>query len=156
MVTARAILSQPADGRVKYIDGIPPAFFASRPEGMGAYDGPDARMIKLAGDSVGYYEGNTLVVKTRNINPKQRFRGSSPDAVAAEYFTRVAENKIEYRFIIEDPEVFAEDLIGEIAMYRRPEGEPMYEYVCQEGDHALAGILAGVRIKERDDAAAGQ
>lgn len=210
-----SILIQPADGRVKYVDGISPAFFASRPEGMGAYDGPearplgerclmsfgshggppmlpvmynnnyqivqtqeyvmilvemvhDARIIKLdgefsphnmdkwLGDSIGYYEGNTLVVKTRNINPKQRFRGSSPDAVITEYFSRVADNKIDYRFEIEDPEVFAENLIGEIAMYRRPEGEPMYEYACHEGNHALAGILAGARIQEQDEAATGQ
>ncbi|MEX2333840.1 MAG: hypothetical protein WD600_06255 [Pseudohongiella sp.] len=208
-----SILIQPTDGRVKYVEGVTPAFFASRPEGMGAYDGPearplgerclmsfgsasgppmlpvmynnnyqivqtqdhvmilvemvhDARIIKLdqsfsphnmdkwMGDSIGYYEGDTLVVKTRNINPKQRFRGSSPDAVTTEYFTRVADNRIEYRFEIEDPAVFAENLIGEVAMHRRPQGEPMYEYACHEGNHALAGILAGARIQERDEAAA--
>lgn len=210
-----SILVQPADGRVRYVEGVTPAFFASRPEGMGAYDGPEARplgerclmsfgssggppmlpvmynnnyqivqtqdhvmilvemvhdariirldadfnphdMQKWMGDSVGYYDDNTLVVKTRNINTSQRFRGSSPNAVITEYFTRVADNKIDYRFEIEDPEVFAENLIGEVAMYRRPEGEPMYEYACHEGNHALAGILAGARIQERDEAAVAQ
>jgi hypothetical protein len=120
----------------------------------------DARIIKLdadfnehnmqrwLGDSVGYYEGNTLVVKTRNINPQQRFRGSSAELMVTEYFTRVADNKMEYRFELEDPGVFAENVIGEVAMYRRPKGEPMYEYACHEGNYALPGILAGARMLE--------
>lgn len=210
-----SILIQPADGRVSYVEGVRPNFFGRRPEGMGPYDGPearplgerclmsfgssggppmlpvmynnnyqivqtqdhvmilvemvhDARIIKLAeefgahdmnkwmGDSIGYYEGDTLVVKTRNINPQQTFRGSTPDLQVTEYFTRTADNKIDYRFELEDPAVFAENLIGEVAMYMRPDGEPMYEYACHEGNHALAGILAGARIQERDEAAAAQ
>lgn len=205
-----SILIQPADGRVRYVEGFRPSYFR-RPAGMGAYDGPearplgerclmsfgssggppmlpvmynnnyqivqtrdhvmilvemvhDARIIKLdqdftphdmnkwLGDSVGYYDDDTLVVKTRHLNSLQSFRGSSENMVITEYFTRVAENKIEYRFEIEDPGVFAENLIGEVAMYKRPENEPMYEYACHEGNHALAGILAGARIQERDDA----
>lgn len=124
----------------------------------------DARIIKLdadfnehnmqrwLGDSIGYYEGNTLVVKTRNINPQQRFRGSSTELMVTEYFTRVADNKIEYRFELEDPGVFAENVVGEVAMYRRPEGEPMYEYACHEGNYALPGILAGARMLEQQAA----
>jgi hypothetical protein len=124
----------------------------------------DARIIKLnadfnehnmekwLGDSIAYYEGNTLVVKTRNINPQQRFRGSSADLKVTEYFTRVAQDKIEYRFELEDPDVYAENVIGEVAMYRRPDGEPMYEYACHEGNYALPGILAGARMLEQQAA----
>ncbi|TFH75107.1 hypothetical protein E3V39_02940 [Gammaproteobacteria bacterium LSUCC0112] len=122
----------------------------------------DARIIKLngqhdahnmqewMGDSVGYYEGDTLVVKTRNINAQQTFRGSTPEMVVTEYFTRVADDKIEYRFELDDANVFAEPLIGEVAMAMRPDGEPMYEYACHEGNHALAGILAGARVQEQE------
>ncbi|MDP1757872.1 MAG: hypothetical protein Q8L38_10595, partial [Pseudohongiella sp.] len=107
-------------------------------------------MQEWMGDSIGYYEGDTLVVKTRNINEQQTFRGSTPAMVVTEYFTRVADDKIEYRFELDDANVFAEPLIGEVAMYMRPEGEPMYEYACHEGNHALAGILAGARVQEQE------
>lgn len=113
----------------------------------------DHNMERWMGDSIGWYEGDTLVVQTTHINPLQRFRGSTPDMVVTEYFRMVADNKIEYRFELDDPATFTETVIGEVAMYRRPEGEPIYEYACHEGNYALPGILAGARQQE---AAAGE
>ncbi len=108
---------------------------------------------KWMGDSIGYYEGDTLVVETSNFNPQQSFRGSTPGLKVTERFTRVADGKINYRFTIEDPAVFSEPWSGEIAMVRRPEGEKMYEYACHEGNYALPGILAGARMAESETAA---
>ncbi|MDT8429791.1 MAG: hypothetical protein RQ757_13630 [Pseudomonadales bacterium] len=119
----------------------------------------DARIVRLddthmegqhkwLGDSVGYYEGNSLIVETTHFNPGQSFAGSTPDAVIRERFTLVADDKIEYRFTVEDEAVYTEPFTGEIAMYRRPAGEKMYEYACHEGNYALPGILAGARQAE--------
>ena len=110
-------------------------------------------MPKWMGDSIGYYEGDTLVVETGNFNPLHSFRGSTPDLKVTERFTRVADGKINYRFTMEDPAVFSEPWSGEIAMYRRPAGEKMYEYACREGNYALPGILAGARMAESEAAA---
>ena len=107
-------------------------------------------MEKWLGDSIAWYEDDVLVVQTQQINPKQRFRGSSPDMVVTERFRRVADDKIEYRFELDDPATFAETVIGEVAMYRRPQGEPIYEYACHEGNYALPGILAGARLQEAE------
>jgi hypothetical protein len=107
-------------------------------------------MQKWLGDSIGRYDGDVLVVETTNFNPLQSFYGSTPNAKITEYFRMVSDNKIEYRFEIEDPEVYSQPWAGEVAMYRRPEGEKLYEYACHEGNYALPGILAGARMAERE------
>jgi len=124
----------------------------------------DARIVKLnrdfsehnkerwLGESIGYYDGDTLVVKTTHINPQQSFRGASPELVSTEYFTRVADNRIEYRFELDDPSVFAATVVGEVAMHRRPDGDRMFEYACHEGNYALPGVLAGERVREHEAA----
>src|SRR5688572_6469593 len=69
---------------------------------------------KWMGDSVGRWEGDTLVVETRNFRPEQNFRGSSEQAVITERFTRVAEDQIVYRFIVDDPGSFTQKIVGEL------------------------------------------
>lgn len=120
----------------------------------------DARIVRLngefsehnterwLGESIGWFEGDTLVVQTKHINPLQSFRGASENMMATEYFTRVADDKIEYRFELHDPEIFAQTVAGEVAMYMRPEGDRMFEYACHEGNYALPGVLAGERVRE--------
>ncbi len=109
-------------------------------------------MQKWLGDSVGHFEGDTLVVTTTNFNPQQSFYGTTENAVITERFDRVADDKIEYTFTVEDPDVFSAPFTGQVAMYRRPEGEKLYEYACHEGNYALPGILAGARQAEKDAA----
>jgi hypothetical protein len=123
----------------------------------------DARIIRLddehlpgsirkwMGDSVGHWEGDTLVVETRNFRPEQNFRGSSEQAVITERFTRVAEDKIVYRFAIDDPASFAERITGELPF--TPANGNIYEYACHEGNYALPGILSGARAEETAAAA---
>jgi hypothetical protein len=102
---------------------------------------------KWMGDSVGHWEGDTLVVETRNFRPEQSFRGSSEHAVVTERFTRVAKDKIVYRFTVEDPATFTSSFTGELPFTSVDAN--IYEYACHEGNYALPGILAGEREREK-------
>lgn len=101
---------------------------------------------KWMGDSIGRYEGDTLVVETTNFPEQQSFRGSSENLKVTERFTRIARDKVLYRFTVEDPTTFAQSFTGEIAMNA---GQGWYEYACHEGNYALPGILAGTREQEK-------
>lgn len=118
---------------------------------------PD-EMPKWLGDSVGQWEGDTLVIDTQNFHPGNTFRGAirhfmylSPDAHVTERFTRVSDDEIFYEFTVDDPEVYTEPWKAEMVL-TKAEG-PIYEYACHEGNYALPGILAGARREEADAAA---
>jgi hypothetical protein len=104
------------------------------------------------GTSMGRWEGETLVVESTNFTDYEGFRGATPDVKIVERFTRVAADKIEYRFTIEDPKAFTQPWSGEIP-FHRTEG-PIYEYACHEGNYALPGVLAGAREEEKARSAA--
>jgi hypothetical protein len=117
----------------------------------------DARIVRLGGkpsgipkwmgDSVGRWEGDTLVVETTNFTEKESFRGSTPDMKITERFTRVAPDKIDYRVTIDDPVAYSQAWTAEYPFYAT--NEPIYEYACHEGNYALPGILAGAREDEK-------
>lgn len=110
---------------------------------------------KWMGDSVGRWEGDTLVVETVNFRPEQLFRGATEELTIEERFTRVADDKIVYSFTLTDPQGYSRPWTGEVAMnLRPPESARMYEYACHEGNYALAGILAGARRQESQPAQA--
>ena len=92
---------------------------------------------KWMGDSVAYWEGDTLVVKTRDFHPQQSFRGSSEELLITERFSLQGDDKIKYAFTLEDPLSYTQPWTGEIAMNRKPAGELMYEYACHEGNYAF-------------------
>jgi len=103
------------------------------------------------GDSVGHWEGDTLVVDTTNFTDKTGFRGSTPDLHVIERFTRVGAHTLLYRFTIDDPQTWTKPWTGE---YSWPEANgPIYEYACHEGNYALGDILRGARLREKDEAA---
>jgi hypothetical protein len=103
------------------------------------------------GDSRGRWEGDTLVVETRNFNEKTRLRyGGSSNTVAVERFTRVNEDLIDYRYTITDPSVYTRPFTVALPMPRRD--DRIYEYACHEGNHSMVGILSGARVLE-DEAA---
>jgi hypothetical protein len=120
----------------------------------------DVRHIRLAGghapdnvklwmgDSVGHWEGDTLVVETTNMRPEQNFRGASAGSKIVERFTRVAPNQIKYSFTVSDPTIYTQPYTGEVAL-NATKG-PIYEYACHEGNYALPGILAGARTEEHE------
>jgi hypothetical protein len=109
---------------------------------------------KYMGDSVGHWEGDTLVVRTTNFHPEQNFMGSSENMVATERFTRVAKDQILYRFTIEDPTTFTAPFTGELPFMAVDAS--VYEYACHEGNYALPGILAAEREAEKRAAKEGK
>ncbi len=106
-----------------------------------------ASVRKWMGDSIGRWEGETLVVETTNFHPQQQFRGASDNLKITERFTRVSPEQILYRFTVEDATTFTQPLTAEVAM--NASKEKIYEYACHEGNYALPGILAGAREAER-------
>jgi hypothetical protein len=108
------------------------------------------------GDSIGHWEGDTLVVETTNIHPMQlgqtsilwAYRGASENLKVTERFTRTGPDTIKYRFTMEDPESFTAPFTGELPFNRLD--EMVYEYACHEGNHAMTNILSGERSKERE------
>src|SRR5260370_7094193 len=103
------------------------------------------------GDSVGRWEGDTLVVDTTNFTNKTRFRGSTEDLHVIERFTRVGEKTLLYRFTIEDPATWTKPWTGE---YTWPAtSERMYEYACHEGNYALPHIFKAARFRAKEAAA---
>jgi hypothetical protein len=122
----------------------------------------DARVIRIGGehlpsairrwqgDSVGRWEGDTLVVDTTNFTDKTRFRGSTKDLHVVERFTRIDAKTLLYRFTVEDPATWPRPWTAEFTWPIT--AEPMYEYACHEGNYALGDILRGARLKEAEEA----
>ncbi|HSU88672.1 MAG TPA: hypothetical protein VLL56_07540 [Terriglobia bacterium] len=107
---------------------------------------------KWMGDSIGRWEGDTLVVDTTNFTDKTRFRGATQNLHVVERFTRVAPNALLYRFTVEDPDTWDRPWTGE---YTWPATDAnIYEYACHESNYALENILRGARRREADEAAA--
>ncbi len=113
---------------------------------IGGKHGPN-NIPKWGGDSVGWYEGDTLVVETVNSHPKQRSYISMAGKVTERY-TRWSNDEIYYEFKVEDPTLYTQPWSGEMSL--KMSNEPLYEYACHEGNYALPGILAGARQLERE------
>jgi hypothetical protein len=123
----------------------------------------DARVIRMSsthlpshirlwmGDSIGRWEGDTLVVDTTNFTTKTQFRGSADQLHVVERFRRVDANTIVYRFTIEDPATWDRSWTGEYPWVATKEN--LYEYACHEGNYALGNMLRGARVKDAEDAA---
>jgi hypothetical protein len=117
---------------------------------LNAQHGPSN--VKLwMGDSVGHWEGDTLVVETVNMRPEQGLRGASPNQKVTERFRRIGPNSISYQFTVDDPGTYTAPFSGEVQM-RSTKGQ-VYEYACHEGNYALTGMLAGARAEEKQAAA---
>ena len=122
----------------------------------------DVRVIRLGGerlpkhirpwmgDSIGRWDGDTLVVETTNFHPSQQFRGASENLKVTERFTRADVDTINYKFTIEDPTTFTAPWTGEVP-FRRSD-ELIYEYACHEGNYALSNVLSGERNREKREA----
>jgi hypothetical protein len=102
---------------------------------------------QFPGDSRGHWEGDTLVVETKNFVERRRFRGSTETLNVVERFTRVADDKIDYEFTVRDPATWTSPWSGEIPMVST-EG-PMYEYACHEGNYDIRHILEIYRNLEK-------
>jgi hypothetical protein len=102
------------------------------------------------GDSRGYWDGDTLVVMTRNFNGLAASFGStgtSLDKVLTERFTRVGPYTVDYEFTVDDPSTYTDKFIGVVPM-TKVDGL-LYEYACHEGNYGMANILRGARVQEQ-------
>ena len=100
------------------------------------------------GDSVGHWEGDTLVVDTTNFTDSPGLGGASGELHVIERFTRTDRDVLLYRFTVDDPTVWTEPWSGEYVWPATD--ERVYEYACHEANYSLGGILRGARLLEND------
>lgn len=132
--------------------------------------GWDARIVKLggkphidsaiqqwSGDSRGYWDGNTLVVETRNFSDKVGSLslrgiayGTARDRLLIERFTPLAPGVLEYEFTVDDPTTFSDRIVAVSAMTKVE--DKIYEFSCHSGNYAMMGILRAGRVEEADAA----
>jgi len=103
-------------------------------------DGP---LMNWEGDSVGHWEGDTLVVDTVNFWKGTAFADSTSKMHLVEKFTRTGPDSIQYQFTIEDPTTWIAPWTAVIPM--RSMDQPIYEYACHEGNYGFHGVMAGIR-----------
>jgi len=98
------------------------------------------------GDSIGHWEGNTLVVDTTNFTDQTPFEGSQ-NLHVIERITRTGEDTIFYQFTVEDAGMWTKPWSGEVPV-KKITG-PIWEYACQEGNYGLENTLRGARVTEK-------
>ena len=119
----------------------------------------DARIVRIGGehppesirtwlgDTIGWWEGDTLVIESTNFRDGVQGRGGSDNLKVTERFSWIGDGLL-YRFTVDDPSVWTEPWTGEY-LWRRSE-ERVYEYACHEGNYALGNIMRGARLLERE------
>jgi hypothetical protein len=119
----------------------------------------DARIVRMnaehlpptirlwMGDSIGRWDGDTLVVDTTNFTAKTRFRQSTAALHVVERLTRESADRIRYDFTLEDAAVYTQPWSGSLWIHRSTGA--IYEYACHEANCGLVGILRGARADER-------
>jgi len=118
----------------------------------------DARIVRLngrhradgqrpyLGDSIGWYDGDALVVETTNFPPEQLFRGSWINLKVTERFSRTQDGRMLYRFTVEDSSKWDQPWSGEYEF--RPADGPISEYACREGEISMPAMLLAARRRE--------
>ena len=110
-------------------------------------------VVSWLGDSIGWWEGDTLVVETRHFSPTSQIRAAplvlflvSPQTVVTERFTRIAADELLYTFTVTDPTYYTQSWSGENHLKRS--SETIFEFACHEGNYALEFVLQGARSVE--------
>ncbi len=110
---------------------------------------PPAEVRKWLGDSVGHWEGDTLVVDTTNfVEASRQARGGSENLHVVERFTPQPDGNLLYTFTVNDPNVWTAPWTGEYLW--RTSDEKVFEYACHEGNYSMGGILRGARLLESE------
>ena len=107
----------------------------------------DDRVQQWSGDSRGRWEGDTLVVETRNFAEKHAWRGSSDRMTLVERFRRLDEDTLEYEYTVTDPGTWKASWTVNLPMMKSD--LPLFEYACHEGNYAMPNILGGARVREQ-------
>lgn len=110
----------------------------------------DPAVTAWTGYSAGYYDGDTLVVRTQNFNGLTLTfgnAGTSYEKVLTEKFTRRGPYTVDYEFTIDDPKTYTDRLTAIVPMTKV--GGQLYEYACHEGNYGMVNILRGARVQEQ-------
>jgi hypothetical protein len=107
---------------------------------------PAAQVQGWLGDSIGHWEGDTLVVDTTNYRARAFQSMSSEKLHIIERFTRQDADTLRYEITVDDPDTYVRPWTLMIPLQRT--SKPVYEYACHEGNYGLTGILAGARAEE--------
>ena len=107
---------------------------------------PHGDLRQWSGDSRGRWEGETLVIETKNFLRETSLGGSSKDTYVVERFRRIDPDTVMYEFTVEDPNNFTRPWTAMMPL-RRTDG-PLFEYACHEGNIGMHGIMAGARRKD--------
>lgn len=107
-----------------------------------------AAMQRWAGDSIGRWEGDTLVVDTTNFSSRTTLRGSGTGLHLIERFSLKDPRTLTYEFTVDDPESFTRQWTASSEI-TRTDG-PMYEYACHESNYSMGYILSGARFQEKN------
>ena len=109
---------------------------------------PHGKVPLWTGDSRGHWDGDTLVVETKNFLRETSFRNSSKNLHLTERLERVSENTLLYTFTVTDPTTWTQPWTVELPMRRSD--LPMFEYACHEGNYGMDGTLTGARAIENN------
>ena len=107
-----------------------------------------AEIQKWLGDSIGWWEGDTLVVETINFRDTPAYSQGSKNMKVTERFRMESADKLIYTFTVDDSTVWATPFTGEYAWPRSP--NKVFEYACHEANYALEGIMKGARVLEAE------
>jgi len=108
---------------------------------------PRVDVAQWVGESRGYWEGDTLVIDTKNFRQNTSLRGSSPNMHLVERIRRVDADTLLYEFTVDDPTTWTKPWTAQLPMVKA-EGL-IYEYACHEGNYGMFGILSGARAIEK-------
>ena len=117
---------------------------------LNAHHAPDD-VRRWLGDSVGHWDGDTLVVDTTNFREDTGLYGGDENLHLVERFTLLGDGNLQYNFTVNDPTAWTAPWSGEY-VWRRSE-QPVYEYACHEGNYSMFNILRGAREGERAELA---
>ena len=110
---------------------------------------PGPEVQRWLGDSIGWWEDDTLVVETTNFMPQWGLRGGgSKNKRVVERFTPMPGGDVLYRFTVEDDSIWSAPWTGE-TVWRASE-DKIYEYACHEGNYAMTNVLRGARLLEQE------
>jgi hypothetical protein len=105
------------------------------------------------GDARGRWEGNTLVVETRNFKDAVAYRGADGGSLRiVERFTPLDPNTVEWKITIDDQRTWAQPWTFAMNLTKKDDSQPPFEYACHEGNYGLRNILSAARAEERETA----
>jgi hypothetical protein len=109
-------------------------------------DSPFGNVRSYTGESRGHWEGDTLVIETRNFNGKAPFRGAGTNLRVIERYTRTGADMLDFRVTFEDDTQWTQPWTAGFTL-NTGEGE-LYEYACHEGNYGLRNILESARDED--------